>query len=356
MIQINVLKAGSGDCIIIKDTENKKNILIDGGVAATYEFSNSKRKTEPGPLQEELQKIADAGESLDLVVLTHTDNDHIGGILRWVESPQFINHKDLIKRVWFNSYRTMAAYFNTEEKEKCLIDIQPCVGPETSSAQGNKLENYLETHDIPYQRIIKFGSGWTVGPMKLIVLSPNQQTLLTFFKKWEIENLIPDDETAGKQTDYDQAIAQLIDQDTYTPDASAPNGSSISFFLTYNNKNLLFLGDAYAEVVTESLKALGFSAKKPLKAEYVKLSHHGSTYNTNDELLSLIDCSHYIICTDGCHALPDKACLARIIAMHPRQKTLTFYFNYDTVRQAVFTEDELAEWNIRALEIDEVKL
>ena len=44
-----------------------------------------------------------------------------------------------------------------------------------------------------------------------------------------------------------------IKDETYVPDSSATNGSSIAFILETEGKRVLFLGDAHAETIVESL-------------------------------------------------------------------------------------------------------
>ena len=66
-----------------------------------------------------------------------------------------------------------------------------------------------------------------------------------------------------------------------------PNGSSIAFILESDNKKYIFLGDAHPSVVIDSLKSIGTTKSNPLEVELLKVSHHSSSYNTNEELLSL---------------------------------------------------------------------
>jgi beta-lactamase superfamily II metal-dependent hydrolase len=69
----------------------------------------------------------------------------------------------------------------------------------------------------------------------------------------------------------------------------------------------------------------------------MKVSHHGSSNNTNKELLELIKTDNYIISTNSdMHNLPDKRTLARIIDYNPNA---VFYFNYDNVKKIFLDED-----------------
>ncbi|HHB95375.1 MAG TPA: MBL fold metallo-hydrolase, partial [Campylobacterales bacterium] len=84
-IKFNFFKAKAGDSILV--STNNTNILIDGGYGTTY-------KNEIKPKIEQLDK-------LDLVVLTHTDEDHICGLIEMLNKHKKDRKK--INELWFNS-------------------------------------------------------------------------------------------------------------------------------------------------------------------------------------------------------------------------------------------------------------
>lgn len=89
MLKIKVIKAFDGDCILISflDSDEKvKNILVDGGTHRTYSRN----------LKPILQCVQDKEESIDLLVITHIHDDHIGGIVEFYQDIDF--NKDLIKK------------------------------------------------------------------------------------------------------------------------------------------------------------------------------------------------------------------------------------------------------------------
>lgn len=116
---------------------------------------------------------------------------------------------------------------------------------------------------------------------------------------------------------------------------------------------MLFLGDAHDEVVTINLRRCGYSAANKLKLELVKLSHHGSQYNTSSDFLSLLDSPLYIISTDGSrHGLPNKRTIARIIKSTNGKAA----FNYEDVIEQLLLADEIEDFSSR-LEVlgDEIR-
>ncbi|MGB3471412.1 MAG: MBL fold metallo-hydrolase [Erythrobacter sp.] len=69
-MDIRVFRAGKGDAVLLTSSEGK-TILVDGGVPAAYrehwaDFAAEMREEET---------------PIDLVCVSHTDRDHIGGIL-----------------------------------------------------------------------------------------------------------------------------------------------------------------------------------------------------------------------------------------------------------------------------------
>ncbi len=89
MLKIKVLPANCGDCIIISfdDGDMIKNILIDGGVGSTYRRF----------LKKEIVNLQKENQFIDLLVITHSHEDHINGIIKFIEDD--VNNK-CIKKVW----------------------------------------------------------------------------------------------------------------------------------------------------------------------------------------------------------------------------------------------------------------
>jgi hypothetical protein len=90
------------------------------------------------------------------------------------------------------------------------------------------------------------------------------------------------------------------------------------------------------------LKAFGYSKEKPLKAELVKISHHGSKANNSVEMLELIKSSKYIISTNGDkHAHPNKQFLARLASVN---KDCEIYFNYPEQIEQIFLDKDYKDF------------
>lgn len=349
-LTIKFLQGYNGDCILVSFDDSfgaTKNILIDGGTGLTYS-----KKGISGDLKKEILKLIRKGEEIDLLVVTHLDDDHIGGILKMFEDKKL--DKSIIKKVWFNSGKLIAEYFNSEEEySERDIPLSIFKGLNTSVRQGVKLDDFLVSLGCWDYRIIKKGLIEKIDNCKITILSPENLGLEKLHNKWEIEQPKSLYTSSGK-TDYHIPLEELIkSEDSFIEDQSVPNGSTIAFLFELDDRKLLLLGDAHPNIIINSLKDLGYSKKKKLKVDLVKISHHASKKNTSKELLELIKCEKFIISTNSLkHGLPDKLTLARIIKNTP---SCSLIFNYDIVRK-VFSDDDLNYGEFKAEYINHEKI
>jgi len=111
-------------------------------MSATYMQKNKKGNIEFGELKDIIDLIKERKEIIDLLILTHVDDDHIGGILKWFENDE--SAYSLIGKVWFNSGRLISEHFKVEEIEENLIVLNPSETTDTSIGQGIIFEDYIE--------------------------------------------------------------------------------------------------------------------------------------------------------------------------------------------------------------------
>lgn len=333
------LKANNGDCILIKLVDKKGmplNILIDGGMPKTY-FDSSENKA--GSLKKAIDKIKKSDQKIDLLILTHIDEDHIGGILTWLKKEK--DAYSTIRKTWFNSPKVVASRLDLKSNEDLTTTIKIFSTGFTSVQQGIDFETYILKTGIWDQSLLLKGMKTVERGIEIKILSPelkNLKSLIELYKKKKKSYF-----TSRKGNDYSISIEKFIaeeDKDSYLQkeDDSPTNGSSIAFTLKYKRMTYLFLGDSHPGVIVQSLRDLGFTEKKRIAVEFVKLSHHGSSYNTTRELLSLIKTDNYIISTSGeRHDHPHKRTVARIIKINP---FAIIWFNYDNIRKVIFSKND----------------
>ena len=95
MFRMTMLPAGDGDCLFLSWGEpgSLRHAIVDGGRTITY-----------AALRPRLLAIREAGEPLELLVLTHVDADHIEGGLKYVGDAE---PPIAPARVWYNSFESL---------------------------------------------------------------------------------------------------------------------------------------------------------------------------------------------------------------------------------------------------------
>ena len=287
---VNFLQAGNGDCILMQGGGH--HVIIDSG-----EYCEELRNA--------VQEIIASGESIDLLVITHYDADHIKAVCDILSELDIDKRKELLKCVWFNATKVG---FKGNEKD-------------LSADDALELGNLLLEADIPWVSELKRGTIKEIGDeCKLEVIDggaiyepDGEGGLLSNVKSdWaasfkELENYLDDDAQDGSKTNVQSAVLVAHIKD----------------------KDLLFPGDA---VPIKLSAALDFYRKgKIAQFSLVKLPHHGSYKNITKDILSKIECSDFVITTDGTQFYhPNNKMMLKVIKWGRRlgDKGLTFHLNY----------------------------
>ncbi|MET0636144.1 MAG: MBL fold metallo-hydrolase [Chitinophagaceae bacterium] len=341
------LKAQNGDCTVIRyadDSGTDRIIIVDAGLDAAY-FDQAKNTF--GELKTEVDDIKAKGQQIDLLILTHIDNDHICGFLKLFEMDNQI--PGFIKKVWFNSGKLIAEKIKEEENKALAISIQKPALVSTGVFEGIDFEHFLLKYDFWERELILCGQDHEINNAKFEILGPSIPQLRKLLKEYH-DKTQDDVYTGAEGNDWATNIATFLEEEgpeyRFSQDNSVKNGSSISFILTIKGKKFVFLGDSHPKPVAKELARRGHTAAKPLDVEFFKVSHHGSKANNNKELLAAFNTEHYMISTDSTgHGHPHKRTLSRIIARNPNS---VFHFNYENVREGVFNKADRENYNIRA--------
>jgi len=353
MVEIKSYPAKNGDAFLVKGTKNPFAMLIDGGYADTFHRH----------IKSDLENLATCGYSLDLVVATHVDADHISGLLSFfrlngaAHAPAIIP----VREVLHNSLRSLAT--PTEGRAPMRADDEALLGDirmqgykqpknseqEISARQGTSLAQLLREGGYQWNthsgETLIGGNGLSelrLPKGKITILGPNEARLDALRKWWTAE--IRSMGWVGELHDLDDAFEFLCSHEivdpgeqilasseadlaaAYVPDNSVTNGSSISLNVEIEGRRLLFLGESWADDTVAALITNGRSI-----FDAVKISHHGSARNTSIDLLNLVDSPHFFISTNGdCHGHPDFAVLKAIVD-RPAEFCRTLHFNYSTL-------------------------
>lgn len=314
MLKIELLPAAHGDALLIEygDEKSPHRVLIDGGTPGSYARVDAR-----------LAQIG-AQVDLDLLVVTHVDEDHIGGTLAQLQkNPGRLNPAD----VWFNGYRHLAPpdRLGAVQGETLSTAIQD-LGWTWNGAWNGGSVVVPDSGDLPTVTL--------PGGAVITLLSPTWKKLGKLVATWEKEcakvgmtpgqSAAPSDVLGRRPPPSDIDVPALLSV-KFKSESSAANGSSIAFLLEYDGKRVLLGADAHSDVLVSSLRRL---SKDPLAIDAFKVNHHASQGNVSPALLDALQCSRYLISSDGStYGHPDPEAIARIVAT-PGKKSLLF--NYDS--------------------------
>jgi hypothetical protein len=358
-VEVELFPAGHGDSILVRcRTEGGPfNILIDGGVRATYAEHLASRFAE----------MSAGGEQLDLVIVTHIDTDHIGGILELCKANGPSASPAVIKvgEIWHNGYRHLGLEGRnaTELEKQAVLSQIPSLGDSRgieeniSVREAQTLASLITKNGYRWNqafegKAVLAGTRAVLRPgATLTILSPRAEELGKLARLWkrglatkgvhqavvcaefeaafELEMpQISDAESTEEAPISFSDSDEVPDPSTFREDTSAINGSSIAFLLEFAGKRLLFLADALPSVIVDELRKRP-DAGQPDEVDLVKVSHHGSRHNTSPQLLEVVTSRIYVISTDGTkHDHPHAEALLRIAGSTGPGSSLVF--NYPT--------------------------
>jgi len=295
-----VVQAEFGDCFILESKfgKNSVSILIDGGPYQTF-----KKYLKPT-----LQKLSINGK-LDLVVLSHIDNDHIIGLLdllNEIKTQREEGMKELVRitRIWHNSFKELLQLH--VEPNKLLRNIFPAQGFESTKKviesivmrgfqQGGDLTLLARSLKIPIN--LSIGKEIAVSDniksinlnnIELHLLGPTRKNLDKLRKEWN-DWLNKKNQTKK----FESALLRILDK-------SIPNLASIMFLVQIRNRRILFTGDGIGQDVIEILSKNKMLDKQgKFHVDILKVPHHGSDRNTSKEFFDTIPADYYVISANG---------------------------------------------------------
>lgn len=344
MLAIDMLPAGHGDALIVEYGTKKERhyILVDAGTYHSW-------------IDVRTRLIKRRDPSYELFVVTHVDEDHIGGSIALLDDKAL---RDKIDQIWFNGY------VHVESGSSVL---GPVHGEQLTKriAEGpwgwNNCFPKPATHRVGGPAVVpskptpnKDGSVGLpaynlAGGARLVLVSPSGPKLKRMNTVWkqavEDAHLVPGAGASGHNlapkpfTTSVPKLPEAIDRNALIDlaaererDGSAANGSSIAFVFEYDGKRLLLGADAHADVLAANLARYGemVGERRP-RIDLFKLPHHGSGANLSSALIEAIDCRRYLLSTNGDNfGHPDDTAIAR--AVLGSRGPIKFFCNYASDR------------------------
>ncbi len=338
MFRIKMLPARYGDSLWIEygRPSNPRRVLIDGGLASTYDI-----------LRAHLQGLLSSQRHFDLMVVTHIDADHIEGMITLLADRDLSFTTD---DFWFNAWR----HFSPAPKSL----LGPLHGEFLSAMIDKRGFNWNRAFRDPVYAHApvaiqedRLPEVLLDGGMKLTLLTPDRSALSKLKRVWKREvqktGLETGDLPAWGARLYDTPRLlpksllgdtapglEVLAQKDSKKDNSVANGSSIAFLAEFEGKSCLFSGDVPPEKLSASLHRLLRQRYQPrLVLNAFKVAHHGGGKNFSLELAGLIDCDKYLFSTNGeRYGHPEKETIARLLTAKRNPCRLAFNYCSDANR------------------------
>ncbi|MBZ5598555.1 MAG: MBL fold metallo-hydrolase [Acidobacteriia bacterium] len=252
---IDMIAVGEGDSFLLTldGPYGERYILIDGGLPeAGQKVLNYVTKWAP--------------TGLSLVIATHIDNDHIGGLATVLEHATFapgaefaLNVPPAIKEHWTPARGTLEKYRGVT-RFRGLIEAVDAV--KTLSAIANRkglvVSDALE------------GRWWSYGEVVLNVLNPTIGRLEAAWEESDLDRYI--------QGGWAPELVSAVESVAEAPSTSAENDSSIVIEITNGAVPCaLMASDAGAAVLKEVTHGKAY--------EFLKVPHHGSKTGLDEGLV-----------------------------------------------------------------------
>jgi beta-lactamase superfamily II metal-dependent hydrolase len=327
-ITVEVLNASYGDCLLVSCPVpgGAWRLLVDMGPDQTWPMLRDRLA--------ELPLSKDGRRRLDLAIVSHIDDDHIGAAQN-----VFGDHTLGLAfgDVWFNGRHHL----------------------ERGAAEGRALCELLGAPGRPLPWNVAFARGPVVTPdggfvelpaapgyPRLTLLSPTPRRLARLATVWdaELEKLRRKESNTEEELDRSGEFPNLeaLAAHSSRKDRAPANGSSIAVLLEHRGASVLLAADAFPTVLGTALLSLARhrGVRPPLPVDAFKLSHHGSRANLMTELLGVDRADHYLVSTDNSRfGHPNDEALARVVLYGGKAPTL--WFNHATERNRRWADERL---------------
>ena len=356
--------SGIGDCVFI--------LLRDEG--AQYAIM-----VDCGKLEDDIEAFIreELAWKIDLLIVTHIDNDHIEGITELLKKPEV-----QVGKIIFNCYRRKGkagrrlSVYQEEKLATIKREIGYVVGDivehdvDARTAMTGLAATILENPamkkawDADYSisgmclNLEEWGSITFLSPTQKDLDNLDHEFRHVLFDELNVDNTMgewkkqedlyeillryiqtqyPDTDarvekaTAGETT-LEAELTRASKEPVNTESISTANKASLAFVWEKDGKKILVLGDANPDVVVEGLLEHYKEKSFPILFDAIKVSHHGSHYNTTTEMLRHADSAHYFFTGGTEGKRPSAEAIGRIVLRELPEgvEKRILHFNYCT--------------------------
>lgn len=281
--EIDLLPVGSdkksGDCIAFRYGDLKAGkkrqivVVVDGGYASTWDDT----------LKPHLKKYYnceyDGKLHIDLVILSHTDMDHVSGLVEMAKDEDVVIGYIMMHEPWNELSPSLFKYVNNSKNLKNRLGDAFDKAKELSDLTKDVSRCALNPNEYSFN-----GATFTIlGPSEKFYKTCIANCEKTPVKVDSVRELPQAQSTIGglEFEKYKEGHITWDDSENTSP----INESSLIVLFEYEGVKVMLTGDAGKEGLRQ---AIAFADKKGIKLNdctIIKMPHHGSRKNVNPEIM-----------------------------------------------------------------------
>jgi len=377
-MRLTAFQSDKGDCLLLTNTAGTARILVDGGMPVSY---NAHVAAAMGKLQV-------AKKALDVVYVSHIDQDHIGGVLKMLDDEAAWRVKEFqkdnpeikkptvprppkIKEIWHNGFGEML-----DKKAKPIADALSAMAPVlagsdlaeirlealkqsdlvTSIGEAIKVSRRISPKqlNIPLNpradgklmMLRKNQQPIKIGGLKITIIGPTEAHLKKLRADWKtwLESIegkkqLKEIRDAARRTEellgaseFDTLVASLRLQAEMFGNpkkVTPPNLASLTLLVEDDSESLLLTGDARGDQIVDGLKQAGRLNGGTIEVGVMKVPHHGSENNIDSDFVEAVIARDYVFCGNGFSENPNTKVIEMMFRRRraASQKPFRFSFN-----------------------------
>jgi len=379
-MRLTAFQSDKGDCLLLTNKARTRHILVDGGMSVSYNAH----------VASALGKLRTAKKTLDVVYVSHIDQDHIAGVLKLLDDeaawrvhefqkkqknpktkPPSAPRPPKVREIWHNAFHEQLKK-NAGPIEDALAAVAPVLAGsdletirDEARRQSDLVTSIAEAIQVsrrisPKQLNIKLNprskgrlmmlrkpqKPITVGDLRITIVGPTPGELKALRGEWntwlrstegkarlkKLRDAARRDEERLGASEFDTLMASLrLEAESFGDpnEVTAPNLASLTLLVEDDASSLLLTGDARGDQIVEGLRAAGRLNGGTAEVDVLKVPHHGSENNIDSDFVETVIARDYVFCGNGSSGNPNTDVVEMMFRrrLAVSDKPFRFWFN-----------------------------
>jgi beta-lactamase superfamily II metal-dependent hydrolase len=395
-MRLTAFQSDKGDCLLLTDTGRTKHILVDGGMSVSYNAH----------VAQAMGKLGAANTALDVVYVSHIDQDHIAGVLKMLDDeaswrvheyqkkknknknskPPKVPRPPKVREIWHNAFHEQLKK-NAGPVEDALAAVAPILAGAdlgdlriealkqanlvTSIGEAIRVSRRISAKQLkirlnprskgklmllrPKQKPIK------IGDLRITVIGPTDDDLKKLRGEWntwlrsvkgkaqlkKIQDAARRDEERLGASEFDGLMASLrLQAESFgDPDeVTAPNLASLTLLVEDDSSSLLLTGDARGDQIIDGLKSVGrLEDGGTFEVDVLKVPHHGSENNIDSDFVETVIARDYVFCGNGSSGNPNTDVIGMMFRRRLAASPKPFRFLFNSSKAVSAKPEHMAK-------------